>query len=52
MLKVKCASCHSRFNVDPEIFGNYEIVFCPTCGLDHQIVKQKRQATVKTLQLA
>ncbi|MGD6810339.1 MAG: hypothetical protein ACQCN3_11625 [Candidatus Bathyarchaeia archaeon] len=52
-MKVKCVSCTNKFDVYPEIFDNYEIVFCPFCGLDHQVIKSKqRQAQVKALQIA
>jgi Zn finger protein HypA/HybF involved in hydrogenase expression len=51
-LKVKCAGCERKFEVYPEIFSNYEIVFCPVCGLDHQVIKKTRQVLVKSIQCA
>jgi len=52
MLQVKCVGCEKKFNVFPEIFGNYEIVFCPVCGLHHQVVKKPNLTTVNSLQYA
>ncbi|MGD6932749.1 MAG: hypothetical protein ACQCN5_00905 [Candidatus Bathyarchaeia archaeon] len=51
-MKVKCVGCTTKFNVQTEIFDNYEIVFCPVCGLDHQVIKKPHTTQVKTLQIA
>jgi Zn finger protein HypA/HybF involved in hydrogenase expression len=51
-VKVKCIGCEKKFEVTPENFSNYEIVFCPVCGLDHQVVKAESSVTVKSLQYA
>jgi Zn finger protein HypA/HybF involved in hydrogenase expression len=48
-MKVECVGCERKFTVDPENFANYEIVFCPTCWLNHQIVKKDRRITVKAV---
>ncbi|HUK84293.1 MAG TPA: hypothetical protein VLU95_00375 [Candidatus Acidoferrum sp.] len=45
-MKVKCLGCAKKFYVLPEIFANYEIVFCPICGLDHQVIKKTNHTTV------
>ena len=45
-MKVKCLGCTKKFDVLPEIFANYEIVFCPICGLDHQVIKETSHTTV------
>jgi rRNA maturation endonuclease Nob1 len=52
MLEVKCAGCEKKFNVFPEIFGNYEIIFCPICGLNHQVIKKISHTTIKSIQYA
>ena len=52
MLKVKCVSCEKNFDVTPENFSDYEIVFCPVCGLDHRILKRATRVLVKPLQYA
>jgi hypothetical protein len=44
--------CEKKFDVYPENFNNYEIVFCPVCGLDHRIVKKAAKVRVKSLQNA
>jgi hypothetical protein len=41
-MKVECAFCKKNFQVDHENFCNHEIVFCPICGLDHEIIKSER----------
>ncbi|MGA3060732.1 MAG: hypothetical protein ABSD92_10225 [Candidatus Bathyarchaeia archaeon] len=51
-MKVKCVGCERKFNVSPENFSNYEIVFCPICGLDHQVIKQPSHVTIKSMQFA
>jgi Zn finger protein HypA/HybF involved in hydrogenase expression len=51
-LKVKCVGCEKKFNVYPENFSNFEVVFCPVCGLDHRVIKKTNQVTVKTIQFA
>ena len=48
-LKVKCVGCEKDFDVSPENFSNYEVVFCPVCGLDHQILKRTSCVMVKAL---
>jgi len=40
-----------KFDAQPENFANHEIVFCPICGLDHEIVQQTRQAIIELIQL-
>jgi hypothetical protein len=42
-MKVKCVGCDSKFDFAPENFSDHEIVFCPTCGLDHEVLKRKNQ---------
>ena len=51
-LKIKCAGCEKKFKVYPENFSNFEVVFCPVCGLDHQVIKKTNRVTVKTVQFA
>jgi Zn finger protein HypA/HybF involved in hydrogenase expression len=51
-LKVKCVGCEKKFDVYPENFSNFEVIFCPVCGLDHQVVKNTNRVTVKTIQFA
>jgi DNA-directed RNA polymerase subunit RPC12/RpoP len=51
-LNVKCVGCSKKFNVYPENFDNYETVFCPTCGLDHKIIKKTSSIIVKSIQCA
>jgi len=49
-LQVKCVSCGDKFNLMLENFSDHEIVFCPTCGLDHMVLKGKNR--VVTAQIA
>jgi rRNA maturation endonuclease Nob1 len=51
-LKVKCIGCEKRFDIYPENFSNHEIIFCPVCGLDHEIVKKESRTIVEAIQLA
>jgi Zn finger protein HypA/HybF involved in hydrogenase expression len=51
-LKVKCVGCDNKFDLHPENFSNLEVVFCPTCGLDHQVIKKPSHVIVKTIQFA
>ncbi|MGA2523457.1 MAG: hypothetical protein ABSF65_04805 [Candidatus Bathyarchaeia archaeon] len=51
-MKVKCVGCDNKFDLHPENFSNFEVVFCPTCGLDHQVIKKPSHVTVKTIQFA
>jgi Zn finger protein HypA/HybF involved in hydrogenase expression len=51
-LKVKCVGCEKKFDVYPENFSNFEVVFCPVCGLDHRVIKKTNRVTVKTIQFA
>ncbi|MCW4030159.1 MAG: hypothetical protein NWE92_11000 [Candidatus Bathyarchaeota archaeon] len=51
-MKVKCVGCSKKFDVTPEIFSNHEIVFCPICGLDHQVLKKTSRIIVESIQLA
>ncbi|MGD0450340.1 MAG: hypothetical protein ABSA79_04690 [Candidatus Bathyarchaeia archaeon] len=32
-------------------FGNYEIIFCPVCGLDYQVIKKTSQVIIKSIQM-
>ena len=50
--KVKCEDCERKFEVLPEIFSNYEIVFCPVCGLHHQVVKEAHSVKVNSIEYA
>jgi len=52
MMKVKCAGCERKFVVCPENFANFEVVFCPVCGLDHRVIKETNRVTVKSVQYA
>jgi Zn finger protein HypA/HybF involved in hydrogenase expression len=52
MLKIKCTGCERKFEVHPENFSNFEVIFCPVCGLDHQIIKKTNHVTVKSMQYA
>jgi len=51
-LKVKCVGCERKFGVCPENFSNYEIVVCPVCGLDYQVIKETSRVTIKSIQFA
>ncbi|MCL2358789.1 MAG: hypothetical protein LBH74_00495 [Nitrososphaerota archaeon] len=51
-MKVKCIGCEKRFDVYPENFSDHEIIFCPICGLDHEVVKKANHARVESIQLA
>jgi len=51
-LKVKCVGCARKFDVYPENFSNFEVVFCPVCGLDYQVVKKTNHVAVKSIQYA
>ncbi|MGA3290016.1 MAG: hypothetical protein ABSD42_07260 [Candidatus Bathyarchaeia archaeon] len=51
-MKVKCIGCERKFYVYPENFSNYEVVFCPICGLDHQVIKKTSHVRIKSLQCA
>jgi len=51
-LKVKCVGCERKFDVYPENFSNFEIVFCPVCGLDYQVIKKPNHVTVKSIEYA
>lgn len=51
-MKVKCVCCENKFDVSPENFSNHEIVFCPVCGLDHQVLKKTSRIIVKSMQIA
>jgi Zn finger protein HypA/HybF involved in hydrogenase expression len=51
-LKVKCTSCEKKFDVYPENFSNHEIVFCPICGLDHEVIKKTSHVIVESIQFA
>jgi hypothetical protein len=46
-MKVDCVGCKGKFNVNPENFANYEVVFCPVCELSHQITKEDTNVIVK-----
>jgi len=46
-LKVKYVDHERKFEVFPEIFANYEKVFYPVCGLDHQVIEKTSQVIVK-----
>jgi hypothetical protein len=46
---VECVGCKGKFNVHPENFENYEVVFCPKCELSHQINKKGCCVTVKAV---
>ncbi|MCW4017514.1 MAG: hypothetical protein NWF00_02335 [Candidatus Bathyarchaeota archaeon] len=43
---VECVGCGGKFTVHPENFADYEIIFCPTCELSHQINKKGACVTV------
>jgi len=49
MLKIKYVGCEKKFDVSPENFSNYEIVFCPVRGLDHQVLKKISRITVRAV---
>jgi Zn finger protein HypA/HybF involved in hydrogenase expression len=51
-MKVKCESCATKVEVLSEIFDNYEIIFCPVCGLTPQVIKKTSRVIVKSVQCA
>jgi rRNA maturation endonuclease Nob1 len=42
-LKVRCVGCDNKFELASENFSDHEIIFCPTCGLDYEVLKRKNQ---------
>ncbi len=45
-MKVKCIGCDKKFDICLDNFSNHEIVFCPVCGLDHEVIKKTSHAIV------
>lgn len=51
-MKVKCVSCATKFDVYPENFSNHEIIYCPVCGLDHEVIKKSSHVVVESVEFA
>jgi Zn finger protein HypA/HybF involved in hydrogenase expression len=45
-----CPECRETFEFDP--VGEYQLVSCPICGIDHQVIKKTSTVTIKSLQCA
>jgi rRNA maturation endonuclease Nob1 len=48
-LKVKCVGCDNRFDLMLENFSDHKIIFCPVCGLDHEILKRKNRVVAEQI---